>query len=317
MKELFITGISGLLGLNMALQARQRYQVSGCYHTHPVALDGVMATKVDLTSGETAEMALRQVRPDVLIHTTGLTSVEACETDPALAYGLNVEAALLIARHAKASGAKLVHISTDHLFDGDSPRKSEEDTPCPLNAYASTKLEAEEAVLEACPDALIIRTNFFGWGTKIRTSFSDWIIKALDRGSDLTMFNDVYFTPVLINDLVELVLALVERGGAGVFHVAGRDRLTKYDFAIKLAEIFEYPKDKISAISVEDFTFNAPRPKDMSLACEKAEEFLGTQMPSVEEGLKRLRDLASQGYPAELERAIQPESNVQKISRLK
>ena len=317
MKELFITGISGLLGLNIALQVRERYQVSGCYSSHPVAIDGVRAIKLDLTSDETAERELRQVRADVLVHTTGLTSVETCETDPALAYRLNVEAALRVAKFAKMSGAKLVHISTDHLFDGTAPRKREGDTPCPLNVYASTKLEAEQAVLRAYPDALIIRTNFFGWGTSVRTSFSDWIINALEGGGDLTMFSDVFFSPVLISDLVELMLALVERGGAGIFHVAGRDRLTKYDFAIKLAEVFDYPKDKIGAISVEGFPFNAPRPKDMSLACEKAEEYLGARMPPVEEGLKRLRELASQGYPAELERALQPVSSVQELSRLK
>ena len=308
--KLFITGISGLLGLNIALQLRNRYQVSGCYFAHPIVLDGMQALRLDLTSDEITDRALRQIQPDVVVHTMGLTSVEACEADPALAYRLNVEAASSVAKVANALGAKLVHISTDHLFDGATPWKKEQDAPCPLNVYARTKQEAEEVTLRSCPDALVIRTNFFGWGTRVRTSFSDWIIEALNSGSELTMFSDVFFTPLLINDLVELMLGLVDRGGKGIFHVAGGNRLTKYDFAIRLAEVFNYPKVKINAISVQDFPFKARRPMDMSLSSEKVEAYLGTQMPPADEGLKRLKGQGSQGRHTELEQALQAEANI-------
>jgi dTDP-4-dehydrorhamnose reductase len=135
--------------------------------------------KLDLTSFKVVDSALRDFQPDVVIHTVGLTSVDGCEADPSLAYRLNVEAANYTARSARALGAKLVHISTDHLFNGTEPWRREEDAPYPLNMYATTKLQAEEVVLQACPDALVIRTNFFGWGTSIRASFSDWIINSL------------------------------------------------------------------------------------------------------------------------------------------
>jgi dTDP-4-dehydrorhamnose reductase len=121
------------------------------------------------------------------------------------------------------------------------------------------------------------------------------------------MFNDVFFTPILINDLVELILGLVGRGAKGIFHVTGGDRLSKYDFAIKLAEVFNYPKDKIRAISVETFPFKAHRPKDMSLSSEKAEKYLGMHMPTVAEGLERLRCLESEGLREALAKAIQKE----------
>jgi dTDP-4-dehydrorhamnose reductase len=305
--KLFITGISGLLGLNIALEVGERYQVSGSYYTHPVALDGGQAVKLDLASFEVAERTLRHFQPDVVIHTVGLTSVDACEADPALAYSLNVEAANFTAKSARALGAKLVHISTDHLFDGIAPWRREEDAPYPLNVYARTKAQAEDVVLQACPDALVIRTNFFGWGTSVRASFSDWIINSLEQGRELTMFYDVFFTPILINDLVELILGLVGRGAKGIFHVTGGERVSKYDFAIKLAEVFDYPRDKIRAISVENFSFKALRPKDMSLSSEKAEKYLRMPMPTVAEGLERLRSLESGGIREALAKAIQKE----------
>ncbi len=303
--KIFITGISGLLGLNLALQLRDKHEISGCYHTHPVQLDSVNALQLDLLDIEHTNKLLHQLRPDVVIHTVGLTSVEGCESDPVLAHKLNVEATQHIAEASRTMKFKLVHISTDHLFDGASAWRREEDTPNPLNVYARTKLKAEETVLESSDDALVIRTNFYGWGTSVRSSFSDWIYQSLEKGQQLRMFSDVFFTPILINDLSNLILQLVNKGAAGIYNVAGRERLSKYDFAVKLADAFNCPSENIHSISVKEFPFKAQRPKDMSLCSEKAANFLGTQMPDIYEGLNRLNKLNSRGYPETVEQAIQ------------
>src|SRR3990172_2116970 len=172
--KLFVSGVSGLLGMNLALQARDRFQISGCYYAHPVILEGVQTLKLDLISLSSLEQALLEVGADVVIHTGGLTNVEECEANPQLAYRLNVEATRNVAKVTNTLGAKLVHISTDHGFDGTAPWKTEDDVPAPLNIYARTKREAEEVVLEECRNSLIIRTNFFGWGTPARASFSEF-----------------------------------------------------------------------------------------------------------------------------------------------
>ena len=302
--KLFITGVSGLLGLNVALQLRDRYEISGCYYSHTVATRGVQALKLDLSTGPEIDKVLHQIQPEIIVQTVGLTNVEACESDPGLAYLLNVEVARHTAELARTLGAKLVHISSDHLFDGKNPLQQEEDAPTPLNIYAKTKLRGEEAVLQSCPDALVIRTNFFGWGTGVRTSLSDWIINGLREGRELNMFSDVFFTPLMITDLAELILRLVDRSATGIFNLGGAERLSKYDFALKSAEIFNYSTDRIRAISIDDFSFNAQRPKDMSLSSNKAEGFLETPMPTVAESLKRLKTLELDGYPKVLEQAV-------------
>ena len=303
--KLFITGISGLLGLNLALQARERFQISGCYYAHPIVLDGIQALKADIASTDVLDRALRKIRPDVILHTAGLTNVEECEANPVLAQRLNVEAVQHVAKIADTLRARLIHISTDHLYDGAEPWKKETDIPDPLNVYARTKWEAEQVVLKVCPDAMIIRTNFFGWGTSIRVSFSDWILNALAENRELTMFNDVFFTPILINDLVDKMIDLMVRKATGIFHVAGGERLSKYAFAIELAQVFNYSKDKIRQISVEGFPFRAKRPKDMSLSSEKAGRYLGMRMPAVKDALNRLKEIESEGHSAALERAVQ------------
>jgi len=303
--KIFITGVSGLLGLNLAVHARNRFEISGCYYAHPAVLEGVRTIGLDTRSLSRLENVMFEIQPDVIVHTAGLTNVEECEAKPELAYTLNVETTRNVAKVSNGLQAKLVHISTDHIFAGTTPWKTEDDVPAPLNIYAKTKREAEEVVLEECRNPLIIRTNFFGWGTHVRVSFSDWILRALARKDALTMFSDVYFTPILINDLVDILAELITRGAEGIFHVSGGERLTKHAFALRLAEAFNSPTQTIRAISVEDFPFRAKRPKDMSLSCGKTETYLGIRMPSVKDGLNRLKRLETEGIRATLEAAVQ------------
>jgi len=295
--RLFITGISGMLGLNMALQLRERFHVFGCYNTHPVSnMEGVHVQAVDLRLPGPVSDVLSSLEPDLIVHTAGLTSVEECEANPKAAYLANTMAAVHVARAAERSGAKLVHISTDHLFDGTMAWREESMVPAPLNVYSETKLKAEGEVLSACPRSLVIRTNFFGWGTPIRASFSDWILSALKAQTELRMFADVFFSPIVINDLVDLIIALVEKKASGVFHVAGADRLSKHAFAVKLAEVFGYSDQGIRSVGLDSVPELTQRPRDMSLNCAKAEAFLGTRMPSVVESIRRLLSLRGHGW---------------------
>jgi dTDP-4-dehydrorhamnose reductase len=306
--KLFITGVSGLLGLNFALQCQKQYTVSGAYFNHPVSIPGVKTLRLDLTSQAATEKAAQDIRPDIIVHTAALADVDECEANPDLAHRLNVVAARNVATVANTMGLRLVHISTDQLFNGERLWKAETDAPAPINRYGSTKWLAEKQVLETCPQALVIRTNFFGWGTAYKRSFSDWILRGLEEQRELTLFSDVYFTPILINQLIDVITSLVRSGATGVFHVAGGERLSKYTFARRLAETFNYPSDLIRPISVDEFSFKAQRPKEMSLACGKAELHLRTRMPLLQDGLDSLHRLWTQKWPQALERSVQAES---------
>ncbi|MFQ6026265.1 MAG: SDR family oxidoreductase [Dehalococcoidia bacterium] len=303
--KLFITGVSGLLGSNMAQQLLELHEVAGCYHSHPFNLAGITSVEVDLSNPQGIAAALRQTQPDLVVNTVALTDVEACEADPELAYSINVTTARHVAAAAQQTGGRLIHLSTDHLSNGINPWQREEDTTCPLNVYAKTKLESEKVVQSICPEALVIRTNFYGWGNGVRISFSDWILGALNRSEPLNMFTDVWFTPILINDLTALMLQLSDGGATGIFNVAGKERVSKHAFALQLAEVYGLPATGIHTASVTDFSFKVPRPRDMSLSSQKAEDFLRKSMPTLREGLGRLRSLGEQSHQAILERAIQ------------
>ena len=302
--KLLVTGVSGFLGLNAALQLRDRFELTGCYHAHPLTMSGVCTVRCDLTQADEIESLVDDSRPEIIVHAAGLTNVDQCERDPALAVRLNVAAARTVARQAQRIGARLLHISTDHLFDGTRPMRSETDPTSPLNVYAQTKWKAEREVQAACPGALIVRTNFFGWGSPVRESFSDWVLHGLQQSDQLRMFADVFFTPLLVNDLIDRAVALLERDGSGVVNIVGADRLSKYAFGLRLARTFGFSEDQILAVETSTVSLNAVRPRDMSLSSLRAEELLGSPMPSVDAGLARLQQLGAGGWPQKLARAV-------------
>ena len=298
--KLLVTGLSGLLGLNAAVGLRDQHTVSGAYFDHPVRPRGVAARRLDVNDADAVGRWIDAERPDVVLHTAGLTNVDTCETDPQLAERLNVDMAGHVAAAASAAGAALLHVSTDHLFDGREESYTEDHPPSPLNVYARTKLAAEQRVRDLHPHPYIIRTNFYGWGHPGRQSFSDWILGCLRKGERIRMFHDVYFTPILINDLVSVMLHLVERGQPGTYNVAGGQRLSKYEFGVALAEQFGLPSALLDAVSVDTFAFKARRPHDMSLSTAKVERVAGHPMPNAVEGIAHLARLERDGLPATL-----------------
>ena len=280
-----------MLGRSIARLTCERFEVSGSYFKSPFSMDGVHSLQMDATDRLATQNALRLLKPDVIFHTAAMTNVDQCESNPVLANLSNVEASNNIASIAKEMNSKLVHVSTDQLFDGACAWKTEDDEPAPLNVYAKTKLRAENVVLNECSEALVIRTNFFGWCSPGRTSFSDWILQGLKQGQELTMFSDVFFNPILIDHLVDVVVNLIYREAVGVFNVAGATRLSKFDFAMQLSKVFGYPANRIRDTSVSDFPFKAQRPNDMSLSVEKVTKYLKRKMPSVSEGIDALHTM--------------------------
>lgn len=233
-KQVLITGGSGLLALNWAMAMRDKCDVTLATHLHPVQVRGVKTCSFNLDSEIDLCSQFRQLQPDIVVHTAGLTSVDECERSPDLAYHANAEIARNVALAAVASSASLIHISTDHLFPDQGSMYSEVNPTAPINQYARTKALGEIRVQETAPFALVIRTNFFGWGHKYRQSFSDWIIQGLRAGTPLTLFEDVFFTPILADALALHAHALLDAGASGVFHVVGDERISKYEFALSL-----------------------------------------------------------------------------------
>jgi len=287
-KSVLITGGSGLLALNWAWILRDSWNVVLGTHSHAIKLQGVSSQKLYLDSEEKFGYQLDTLIPDLVVHTAGMTNVNQCELHPVLAYEANVVVSQNVARATAARNIKLIHISTDHLFAGDDIFYREESKPKPLNEYGKTKLLAEDRILAEHAHPLIIRTNFFGWGHSKRQSFTDWLIYSLWEGKKLTLFDDVYFTPILADQLTLAAHNLLEKGASGIFNLAGDERLSKYQFALEVCKAFNLPIALIQRGQLIDANFSTLRPHDMSLNTDKAREILGYSLGNVKDYLSAL-----------------------------
>ena len=289
-KSILITGGSGLLALNWALNIRNKYKVTLLLHRRKISLKGVNVDYLPLNSLDDCLFALEKHQPDIVIHTAGLTNVEECESNPKLAKEINVAIAKRIAMACSMMCTKLVHISTDHLFYGGQEFTSEDEEPSPINTYGKTKLQSEYQVKENCKEALIIRTNFFGWGTKYRQSFSDSIITKLKKHEKIDLFSDIFFTPILIEELSKSVHKLIDGNHQGIFNIVGNERLSKYEFGIKLANCFNLDTNLINKISFREKEDLIKRPKDISLSNFKAAKVLNYKIPSIDDQFISLKN---------------------------
>ena len=300
-EDILITGGSGLLALNWALTIREKFNVTLGLHDRKANLKGTRSILLDLDSKEALAYSLETLKPQLVIHTAGLTSIEKCEANPTLAKYINVDLTKNLAMICAKLNIPIVYISTDHLFSGSESLVDEDFPVSPINVYAKTKAEAEACVLDTDAKALIIRTNFYGWGTSYRQSFSDMVINHLRAGKKISLFKDIYYTPMLIEPLVYAVHELVQKKAKGIFNVAGDDRISKYDFGLRLAKAFNLDNGLIDEGKIIDKPSLVNRPHDMSLSNEKVTNFLGVKMGGIDEHILKLKTQEVNGLAKELQ----------------
>lgn len=298
---LLISGASGFLGANALLEAIDAgREVAGVFHETSVACEYARTMSVDLAAPGAAGDMLDAIRPDWVLNCAALADVDQCERDPDLARRINTDLPRALAAACSEAGVRLLHISTDSVFDGRRGNYEETDLPAPVNMYSRTKLEGERAVSEELPDALIVRTNFFGVSPGERTGLADWIIRQLAARHRIAGFTDVVFTPLLANELVRTMFGMMDSGMSGLYHLGGSSRLSKHDFALLLARSLELDDKLVKPAKLADAELGAPRPRNTSLCSSLVEAALGKPMPPVESSIALLGKLRHSGHAERL-----------------
>jgi len=294
---ILVTGASGLLGSNFVRTARKSNRsVTGIYNRHPFQLPGIELIQADLTNRAKIRELFEYYKPAWVVHCAALTNVDWCEEHPDETRFVNVEISRSLAAESRKIDAAFVYISTDSVFDGNRGNYNEQDTPAPVNVYGETKLAGETSVLHEHESSLIVRTNIYGWNIQEKESLSEWILNRLESGRHVPGFFDVVFTPILVNDLSEIILKMIDAKLKGLYHVAGAQALSKHEFAFAVAEVFGLEKDLVQRESIADAKLNAWRPKNASLNTEKIRMAIDMQLPTVKQGLERFRALRESGY---------------------
>ena len=304
--KILITGVSGLLGINLALELAKKHKVFGIVNDHPLQMTALSAKKVfdvfqaNLTIPGTLKLVMEKIQPDWIIHCAALANLDACESNPSLAHRLNAEVPGELAALAASSGARLIHISTDAVFDGKKGDYDEVDLPNPLSIYAHSKLDGERRVLDANPEAAVARVNLHGWSISGKRSLAEFFFYNLQAKKSVLGFTDVYFCPVLANDLAPIFIAMLEKGLKGLYHTVSSESLTKYDFGMRIARKFGMDENLIRPSLVEEAGLKAPRSPCLTLKTEKLSSALGYKMPGISPGIESLYKLYQQAYPQKL-----------------
>ena len=295
--RILITGASGLLGINLALETTRRHTVFGTVNHHTLSTNAFTVIQADLLAPGAAERLLESTQPDWVIHCAALANLDACEADPLLAQQLNTDLPRTLASYVARSGARLIHVSTDSVFDGLRGGYSEDDIPIPVGVYSRTKLNGELVVAEADPTAIIARVNLFGWSLTGNRSLAEFFYNNLSHGKQVMGFTDVFFCPLLANDLAGIFVEMLERQLSGLYHVVSSESLSKYDFGVRLAERFNLDGSLINPTLVNQSGLKAVRSPNLALRSDKLALALGEPLPSFSTGLDKLYTLYQQGYP--------------------
>lgn len=309
MTRILVTGASGLLGLNFGLHFYRQHAITGLVNSHTLTGAPFETLAVDLTVPGEIDHVLEQVQPELIIHCAALANIDACEQRPEIAGRVNTWVPQQLARRAQRDHFRLVHLSTDAVFDGRKGDYNEEDTPHPLSVYAHTKWQAEQQVLEACPDALVARVNFYGWSLHGQRSLGEFFVNSLSRGSRVNGFTDVIFCPLEVTLLSEILLKLAKMDCNGLLHVVSSQCWSKYDFGVAIARQFNLDAGLIQPVSVQQGGLVAARSPNLRLRTDKLTHCLGALPPDQDEGIKRFFDQYQAGYPQRM-RAFDP-SNAQ------
>jgi len=303
--RLLVTGASGLLGLSLCLQvsdptACPEYTCVGAVNTHPLHRARFQVETADLSQPGRAAQLLDRVQPEALIHCAALANLEACEADPQLARRVNAGLPGELAAECAQRGIRLVHISTDAVFDGKLGGYTETDAPNPLSVYARTKLEGEQAVAGANPDALIARVNFYGWSLAGQRSLAEFFYYNLLEGRPVLGFTDVIFCPLQVNDLADILIEMLQARLSGVYHVVSSQCLSKDDFGRRIARRFGVDESLIRSTTVDQGGLRAPRSRKLNLCTDKLASALGHPLPTQDHGLERLYRQHVEGYPQKI-----------------
>lgn len=268
MKTVLIIGASGLLGSRVASEFGScGYRVYASYHSSPLPsncspLPGNLTSYSDVRS-------FFERKYDIVVNCAGLTNVDVCDSRPEAAWQLNATLPFWLSKLSKYAGAHFIQISTDHFESEISLPRSEFTPVRAINSYGYSKLCGEKFVQHNNPDAVILRTNFFGL-TKLRNhSLLDYLKNAIDARKQIIGFEDVIFSPIGVTELAKTIVDISMKKLSGLFHAAGNETLSKYEFALRVAERLGYSSNMIGKGSISDFRFNCQRPNYLVLDSSK------------------------------------------------
>lgn len=284
MKKLLVTGISGFLGWHIAHLNQKDWHIHGLYHQNPPDLKNITTHPLNLTDNQVVTAYLNEYQPDAILHLAANSNPNNCEQNPSSNH-INVTSSLLLATWSAAQNIPFLFTSTDLVFDGKNAPYAETDPPNPIMIYGKQKLEAEQKILKKHPSAIIARMPLMYGLPSNGVGFMNAWLRNLKEGKKVFCFTDEYRTATFGMDAAHGILLLLTKEVSGIFHLGGKERLSRFEFAQQMATHFGLDKNLIIPSLQKDVKMPAKRPADVSLNSNKAFT-LGFSPRILEENLK-------------------------------
>lgn len=290
--KILITGANGLLGQKLVAQTGRKPGISllatGRGPCRILNLPQNAGYKTcDISNAGDIISTCREFQPDAVIHTAAMTNVDECELNPEACRIQNVEAVKNVIAACEKTGAHIIHLSTDFIFDGKDGPYDEAAIPNPVSIYGQSKLDAENLVKAAsCPWSIVRTVLVYGIAPGLsRSNIILWVKASLEQGKEIQVVDDQFRTPTLAEDLAIGCLLIAEKKATGIFNISGKDFLTPYEMANQTADYFKLDKSLIRRASAATFSQPAKRPPKTGFIISKAEQILGYRPHSFREGI--------------------------------
>ncbi len=290
--RILITGANGLLGQELVtlLSRFAEYDVlaTGKQPAPGVPEASCGYVPLDVTQPGEVRRLFQDFAPDVVINCAAMTQVDRCETEREECWIVNVDAVRSLARGCQSTGSRLIHVSTDFIFNGEDGPYREDARPAPLSFYGRSKLASENAVRDAALDKWAIARTILVFGTGhglSRTNFPLWVIDSLAAGKSIQVVTDQWRTPTYAPDLAAGIERIVRFQKSGVYHLSGAELISMYDFACLVAEVFDLDARLIRPIDSAGLNQPASRPPRTGFIILKAETELGYRPHSLRQAL--------------------------------
>ena len=291
--RVLITGGTGLLGVALQKTAPANVEGFTSYFTKrssPLALPFNMH-RAHISNMKQMQDIFEWVKPDAVIHTAAIGSVDYAEKNKDITREVNVDGTKVVTSLCNKFKSRLIFISSNAVFDGQSPFYSETVPVSPINYYGQLKVEAENIIKGTnMPWAIVRPIMMYGWPyAGGRDNPVVWWIRALKEGKSIKVVDNVFNKPLPAWSCAQSVWAVLQQNRTGIYHAAGRDHVSLYQFALVTAEVFGLDENLITPVPDSYFPEIAPRPKDTSFDTTKMEVELGVKTIGLKDGLVRMK----------------------------
>ena len=281
MKKVLIVGSGGILGSELSIRLNELFDV--------LALPKSSSKNfLDITDFNMMYSIFKNFDPDFVINCAAFTNVDSCESNKQIARNVNVKGLMNLLK-CMSKNSKMIHISSDYVFDGKDGNYKENDMKKPINYYGKTKLEADNLLMGSNSNYLIIRPNvLYSSNISKNNHFLSWVVNSLKEKTEISVVNDQISNPVYVSDLVEVIASCLLVDYNGVYHFGSEDVISRYDFALLISKIFKLDENLINPIKTSDLKQIANRPKKSFLNCNKIISDLNIDLYSTEYSLMRI-----------------------------